>query len=279
MTNHTIISSRADAQRADVDDALAAFRDRFILPAGVIYLDGNSLGPLPAATPQRIAAVLYEEWGELLIRGWTAANWVTLPQRAGGQIAGLIGADSTELVCADSTSVNLFKVLVSRAHAAARPAHDSVHAGQFSNRSVYGAGFDRTARRRLHTKARAVRSDRQRLRRRCGRRHAHARELQDRADLRHAWHHADRACAWRADDLGSGALGRRAAGRSAQRKRRLRHWLRLQVFERRPGRAGLFVRGCAPSRRAPTAVWLAWPRAAVFVQPGVSNRRPASTDF
>ena len=78
---------------------------------GVIYLDGNSLGVLPAATPARIAAVAETEWGEGLIRSWNTAGWITLSQRIGDKIARLIGAGPGEVMVGDSTSVNLFKVL------------------------------------------------------------------------------------------------------------------------------------------------------------------------
>ena len=95
----------------DADDPLAAFRARFMLPADTIYLDGNSLGVLPAATPARLAQVIAGEWGSGLIRSWNAAGWVDLPQRLGDKLAPLIGAaPRTTRVC-DSTSVNLFKLL------------------------------------------------------------------------------------------------------------------------------------------------------------------------
>ena len=95
----------------DADDPLAHFRDRFALPEGVIYLDGNSLGALPKATPQRLAATVAEEWGRGLITSWNAAGWVTAPQRIGDKIARLIGAGEGEVIACDSTSVNVFKLL------------------------------------------------------------------------------------------------------------------------------------------------------------------------
>jgi kynureninase len=95
----------------DRADELAGFRDRFVLPEGVIYLDGNSLGPLPKATKARIAAVLEREWGDALIRSWTEHGWIELQFRVGEKIARLIGAAPGTTVVADSTSVNLFKLL------------------------------------------------------------------------------------------------------------------------------------------------------------------------
>ena len=96
----------------DAEDPLASRRALFTLPEGVIYLDGNSLGALPASVPARMAEVIRQEWGTGLIRSWNDANWYPAPQRVGAQIAPLIGAQSDEVIVADSTSVNLFKVLV-----------------------------------------------------------------------------------------------------------------------------------------------------------------------
>ena len=103
--------TRDDAAALDHADELAPFRDRFVLPDGVIYLDGNSLGPLPKATPARVAQVLEREWGQSLIRSWTDHGWIDLQFRVGEKIARLIGAAPGTTVVADSTSVNLFKLL------------------------------------------------------------------------------------------------------------------------------------------------------------------------
>lgn len=102
---------RNSLERLDQIDPLASFRDRFILPPGVIYLDGNSLGPLPRATPGRIAELIQREWGEGLIRSWNDAGWIDLADRVAAEIATLIGAAMRSVVVADSTSVNLFKLL------------------------------------------------------------------------------------------------------------------------------------------------------------------------
>lgn len=103
--------SRSDVEALDAQDPLARLRDQFVLPAGRIYLDGNSLGVLPKATPARVAQLVQQEWGEHLIESWNRAHWIELPQRVGNKIARLVGAGPGELVAADSTSVNLFKVL------------------------------------------------------------------------------------------------------------------------------------------------------------------------
>jgi len=103
--------TREDCAALDRADPLAPLRAQFHLPEGLVYLDGNSLGPLPRATPARVAEVMAQEWGEGLIRSWNSAGWMTLPQRVGDKIARLVGAGPGELVVADSTSVNLYKVV------------------------------------------------------------------------------------------------------------------------------------------------------------------------
>ena len=105
------MTTRQDCLGRDAADPLAPLRDQFSLPAGVNYLDGNSLGVLPRSTSARVAQVVQQEWGEGLIRSWNTADWIHLPQRVGDKIARLVGAAPGELVAADSTSVNLYKVL------------------------------------------------------------------------------------------------------------------------------------------------------------------------
>jgi kynureninase len=103
--------SRADLEALDRADPLRPFRERFDLPQGVIYLDGNSLGALPRATPARIAQVIEEEWGRDLIRSWNKHGWFDLQSRIGAKIGRLIGAGEGETIVADSTSINVFKAL------------------------------------------------------------------------------------------------------------------------------------------------------------------------
>jgi kynureninase len=95
----------------DQNDVLRHARERFDLADDLIYLDGNSLGALPRATAARIAAVTTEQWGRDLIRSWNKHHWINLPQKLGAKIAPLIGADANEVIVADSTSINLFKLL------------------------------------------------------------------------------------------------------------------------------------------------------------------------
>lgn len=99
------------ARVLDAGDPLADYRERFLVPEGVIYLDGNSLGCLPKATPARIEQVVREEWGQDLIRSWNSAGWIDMPARVGAKIAPLIGARPHEVIACDSTSVNLFKLI------------------------------------------------------------------------------------------------------------------------------------------------------------------------
>ncbi len=100
-----------DCRARDARDPLRALRDHFVLPEGVIYLDGNSLGVLPKHAAERVAEVITQEWGQDLIRAWNSAGWFHLPQRLGDRIATLVGAGPGEVVATDSTSVNLYKVL------------------------------------------------------------------------------------------------------------------------------------------------------------------------
>ena len=108
--------SRDHVDELDRRDPIAGFRDRFLLPDGVIYLDGNSLGPPPRNVSARIETVLQQEWGSGLVRSWTAADWIDLPERVAGKIAPLIGAAADEVMVADSISVNLFKLLAAAIH-------------------------------------------------------------------------------------------------------------------------------------------------------------------
>lgn len=94
----------------DARDPLAPMKDRFDLPEGVIYMDGNSLGVLPKGIEARLGSVIKEEWGRDLIKSWNTADWINLPTRVGAKIAPLIGAKPHEVVMADSTSINIFKV-------------------------------------------------------------------------------------------------------------------------------------------------------------------------
>lgn len=91
----------------------AKTRDKFHLPPGVIYLDGNSLGPLPKAAKDRVARMLTEEWGELLIRGWNNAGWMAQPRTIGDRVGRLIGAEPGTVVMGDTLSIKVYQALAS----------------------------------------------------------------------------------------------------------------------------------------------------------------------
>jgi kynureninase len=103
-------------QEMDAADPLARYRDGFVLPERIVYLDGNSLGALPRDAERRVREVMIRQWGQDLIKSWNVHDWIGVPARLGGKIARLIGAKPSEVVVADSTSLNVFKVL----HAALR---------------------------------------------------------------------------------------------------------------------------------------------------------------
>jgi kynureninase len=103
-------TTRREAEALDSADELAPLRDRFELPDGVIYLDGNSLGPRPRSVSERVRRVVEEEWGTDLIASWNRHDWIGLPQRVATHVAALIGAAPDEVVVGDSTSLNLFKM-------------------------------------------------------------------------------------------------------------------------------------------------------------------------
>ncbi|MGL3807894.1 kynureninase [Paeniglutamicibacter sp. R2-26] len=113
MSIPTLRTDRASLQAADNNDSLARFRERFSLPEGLIYLDGNSLGPLPLGAAERAAEVINNEWAHGLIRSWNTAGWFDLPSRLGDKLSKLIGGNDGETVVTDTTSLNLFKALAS----------------------------------------------------------------------------------------------------------------------------------------------------------------------
>lgn len=105
------MTTREQALALDARDPLAPLREHFTLPPGVIYLDGNSLGACPKATPARVAKAVEQEWAQGLIASWNSAGWIALPRRLGDRLAPWIGAQPGEVLVADSTSINLYKVL------------------------------------------------------------------------------------------------------------------------------------------------------------------------
>ncbi|MBB6121529.1 kynureninase [Nocardiopsis algeriensis] len=122
-------TTREECAALDAADPLAPLRDEFVLPEGMVYLDGNSLGALPRATPGRIADMVEREWGQGLVRSWNDAGWWDKPRTLGARIAPLVGAGPDEVVVGDGTSANLFKTLV----AALRMSDRSVVLGEAGN--------------------------------------------------------------------------------------------------------------------------------------------------
>ncbi|MGW3075619.1 MULTISPECIES: kynureninase [unclassified Kitasatospora] len=116
MTTHEV------AAQLDRDDPLAAARKAFLLPPGTVYLDGNSLGALPASVPERVRRVVAEQWGEHLIGGWYEDGWWDAPLRVGDRLGRLLGAAPGQTVAGDSTSVQLFNALTAAARL--RPGRD-----------------------------------------------------------------------------------------------------------------------------------------------------------
>jgi kynureninase len=108
---HSIDTSRERAEALDRDDPLAPFRERFVIAdPDLVYLDGNSLGRLPRATAERLARVITGEWGGELIRAWD--HWLDMPARVGDLLAAnLLGARPGEVIVADSTTVNFYRLV------------------------------------------------------------------------------------------------------------------------------------------------------------------------
>jgi len=125
----------------DRDDPLAFVRAAFDLPEGIIYLDGNSLGPPPRAALEALSHAAAHEWGRDLITSWNKADWIGLPMRTGDRIAALAGAPEGSVLCADSVSVNIFKLAAALVNAGA-PAV-AVEAGDFPTDGYILEGLSR----------------------------------------------------------------------------------------------------------------------------------------
>jgi kynureninase len=104
-------TSRDDFVHLDEQDSLALCRERFVMPPGIIYLDGNSLGAAPAGVLPAVTRAIEQEWSQDLIRSWTAHRWIDLPLTVGATIARLVGAPAEDVLVADSTTVNLFRLI------------------------------------------------------------------------------------------------------------------------------------------------------------------------
>ncbi len=196
-----------DAQRLDAADPLAFARDRFRVPDATIYLDGNSLGALPAETAGRLAQTVEREWGDDLIASWNRHGWIDAPARVAAKLAPMVGAKPDELLIADSTSINLFKLLAAAVRA--RPGRKTIltQQRQFPDRPLRRPGPGRDARSR--TERGSGRRDRSSDRRRHRGRDPDPRRLPQRRDPRHGGDQRSGARRRRADGVGPVAQRRR----------------------------------------------------------------------
>ena len=105
------MTSREACVGRDLVDPLRSFRDRFVIPDGIIYLDGNSLGPMPRAAADVLNHTIEREWGQDLIRSWNSAGWFDMPVRLGDRLGALIGAAPGQTLVCDTTSINLYKAI------------------------------------------------------------------------------------------------------------------------------------------------------------------------
>ncbi len=195
----------------------ARTRTRFHLPEGLIYLDGNSLGPLPKNVPDRIAAMVRDEWGEMLIGGWNRAGWMAAPARIGDRIGRLIGAERGHVVMGDTLSIKVFQALAAALRM--RPDRRVIlsDTGNFPSDLYMAQGLVRPAWRSGRTAHRRARRRRRRDRTRRRRNPADRGRLPKRAAARHGGADAGGACGRCAGDLGPGPFGGRAAGRRRAR--------------------------------------------------------------
>lgn len=131
------------AQARDRADPLAHWRDRFELPQGRIYLDGNSLGPLPLATRVRMAEMVDVQWGHDLIASWNDHGWIDAPRRIGDKIGQIIGVRPGEAIVADSVSANIYKLLLAIAETRPKATHILTEAGNFPTDLHVAAGAAR----------------------------------------------------------------------------------------------------------------------------------------
>lgn len=124
MMSSASMQSREACVARDAADPLRGFRDRFVIPEGIIYLDGNSLGPMPRAAAAILNRTIEQEWGRNLVRSWNSAGWFEMPARLGDRVGALLGAAPGQTLVCDTTSINLYKAI--HAAIALRPDRDVI---------------------------------------------------------------------------------------------------------------------------------------------------------
>jgi kynureninase len=135
------LASLPEACSLDEADGLASARERFRIPDGLIYLDGNSLGALPAATQSRVDELIRDQWGKDLIASWNTHDWIDAPLRIAAKLAPIVGAQADELAIADSTSVCLFKLLSAAVRARPRRRIILTQEGNFPTDTYVAGGL------------------------------------------------------------------------------------------------------------------------------------------
>jgi hypothetical protein len=208
-----------DCRTRDAQDPLRSLRDHFALPPGVIYLDGNSLGVLPKDAPARVADVVQREWGTGPDRSWNTAGWLTCP--SAWATSWPLVARAREVVCTDSTSINLYKVLSAALNIARKTPRRKRIVSERSNfpTDLYiaeGLCKERGLELVLVEPEEIIR----RADQRCGRADAHPCELPHRRHARHGRRHRRRACPGHFVRVGPGAQRGRRAGGPERRERR-----------------------------------------------------------
>ena len=188
-------------------------KSRFAIPDGVIYLDGNSLGPLPVAAADRVGRMISEEWGKHLIKGWNVAGWMTQPRRIGDRIGRLIGAADGTVVVGDTLSIKVYQALASALEL--NPSRRVIlsDTGNFPSDLYIASGLLESLDRGYELKVVGPRRRRSRHRRDDRGADADRGRLSHRPAARHARADAQGACRRRVDGLGSGAFRGRDSGR------------------------------------------------------------------
>src|SRR5258708_10092469 len=105
------LTSREECVARDAADPLRGFRDRFKIPERVIYLDGNSLGPIPQAAASLLNRTIEQEWGQDLIRSWNSAGWFDMPVRLGDRVGALLGPAPGQTVVSDPPPIISYKAI------------------------------------------------------------------------------------------------------------------------------------------------------------------------